>query len=114
MRLHLAAWKNGLKSLYYLKSSSLLTKKKVVPALIVTREDCPWCVKLKDLLSQEGIKYEEISKAEAVDKGYWNPDWKTVPQMWLYKKHIGGYTDYVNLTQKPAEVDYAECAACEA
>jgi ribonucleoside-diphosphate reductase alpha chain len=114
MRLHLAAWKNGLKSLYYLKSSSLLTKKKVVPALIVTREDCPWCVKLKELLANEGIRYEEISKAEAVEKGYWNPEWKTVPQMWLYKKHIGGYTDYVAHTQKPTEVDYAECTACEA
>jgi ribonucleoside-diphosphate reductase alpha chain len=114
MRLHLAAWKNGLKSLYYLKSSSLLTKKKVVPALIVTREDCPWCVKLKDLLSQEGIKYEEISKAEAVDKGYWNPNWKTVPQMWLYKKHIGGYTDYVAHKTQTKETDYAECPSCEA
>ncbi len=114
MRLHLAAWKNGLKSLYYLKSSSLLTKKKVVPALIVTREDCPWCVKLKELLSEEGIEFEEISKAEAIEKGYWKSEWKTVPQMWLYKKHIGRYTDYVTHTQKPTEVDYAECAACEA
>jgi glutaredoxin len=85
----------------------------VVPALIVTREDCPWCVKLKELLSEEGIKFEEISKAEAIEKGYWKSEWKTVPQMWLYKKHIGGYTDYVAHTQKPTEVDYAECAACE-
>jgi ribonucleotide reductase alpha subunit len=28
MRLHLSAWKMGLKSLYYLKSTSPLTKKK--------------------------------------------------------------------------------------
>jgi ribonucleoside-diphosphate reductase alpha chain len=116
MRLHLAAWKNGLKSLYYLKSSSLLTKKKVVPALIVTREDCPWCVKLKELLASEGIRYEEITKAEAVEKGYWNPEWKTVPQMWLYKKHIGGYTDYVAHKENtpPPESTYADCLACEA
>jgi ribonucleoside-diphosphate reductase alpha chain len=114
MRLHLAAWKNGLKSLYYLKSSSLLTNKKVVPALIVTKDDCPWCFKLKDLLASEGIHYEEITKSDAVDKGYWNPDWKTVPQMWLYKKHIGGYTDYVNLTHKPTDPVYENCEACEA
>jgi ribonucleoside-diphosphate reductase alpha chain len=114
MRLHLSAWKMGLKSLYYLKSSSLLTNKKVIPALIVTKDECPWCTKLKELLSSEGIRYEEITKAEAVEKGYWNPEWKTVPQMWLYKKHIGGYTDYVNLNSQPTEQAYADCLACEA
>ena len=114
MRLHLSAWKMGLKSLYYLKSSSLLTNKKVVPALIVTKDDCPWCVKLKELLSSEGIRYEEITKAEAEEKGYWDPAWKTVPQMWLYKKHIGGYTDYLNLNSKPTEQAYADCLSCEA
>jgi ribonucleoside-diphosphate reductase alpha chain len=114
MRLHLSAWKMGLKSLYYLKSSSLLTNKKVIPALIVTKDECPWCAKLKDLLSSEGIHYEEITKAEAVEKGYWNPDWKTVPQMWLYKKHIGGYTDYVQLKTQTTEPAYADCLSCEA
>ena len=114
MRLHLSAWKNGLKSLYYLKSSSLLTKKTVVPALVVTKEDCPWCDKLKDALRTEGITYEEISKQEAVEKGYWNPEWKTVPQMWLYKKHVGGYTDYINSRQQTKEQTYADCLSCEA
>jgi ribonucleoside-diphosphate reductase alpha chain len=114
MRLHLSAWKMGLKSLYYLKSSSLLTNKKVVPALIVTKDECPWCVKLKELLSSEGIRYEEITKTEAIEKGYWDPNWKTVPQMWLYKKHIGGYIDYVNLKVQPTEQAYADCLSCEA
>jgi ribonucleoside-diphosphate reductase alpha chain len=114
MRLHLSAWKMGLKSLYYLKSSSLLTQKKVVPALIVTKPECPWCEKLKDLLRTEGVTYLEISKQEAVDKGYWNSEWKTVPQMWLYKKHIGGYTDYISLKPQTSEPTYADCAACEA
>jgi ribonucleoside-diphosphate reductase alpha chain len=113
-RLHLTAWKNGLKSLYYLKSSSLLAKKNVVPALLVTKSDCPWCEKLKKVLQSEGVTYEEITKKEAEEKGYWDPEWKTVPQMWLYKKHIGGYTEYVNLNQTPARVDYAECTSCEA
>jgi ribonucleoside-diphosphate reductase alpha chain len=115
MRLHLSAWRNGLKSLYYLKSSSLLTKKKVVPALVVTKKDCPWCDKLKETLRDEGITYEEISKQEAVEKGYWNSEWKTVPQLWLYKKHVGGYTDYMSLRERYVEEPtYSECAACEA
>jgi glutaredoxin len=66
------------------------------------------------VLQSEGVTYEEITKKEAEEKGYWNPEWKTVPQMWLYKKHIGGYTEYVNLNQTPARVDYAECTSCEA
>jgi ribonucleoside-diphosphate reductase alpha chain len=114
MRLHLSAWKMGLKSLYYLKSSSLLTNKKVVPALIVTRDGCSWCDKLKELLRTSGVKYEEITKQTAIDKGYWNPEWKTVPQLWLYKKHIGGYTDYVQLKDTSSESTYADCLSCEA
>ena len=119
-RLHLSAWKMGLKSLYYLKSSSLLTKKKVVPALLVTKEGCPWCVKLKDELQKREIVFEEISKQEAQDKGYWNPEWRTVPQLWLYKKHIGGYTDFMaytekaELSQETETTNYAECTSCEA
>jgi ribonucleoside-diphosphate reductase alpha chain len=124
MRLHLSAWKMGLKSLYYLKSSSLLTKKNKSPALIVTKEGCPWCGLLKRELDYQGISFKEMSKQEAVDKGYWNPEWKTVPQLWLYDKHIGGYTDYVaykqlntNATANAYESSsnpYKECPSCEA
>ena len=112
-RLHLSAWKMGLKSLYYLKSSSLLTNKKVVPALIVSKEGCPWCDKLKNALREDGIQFKEITKTEAEEKGYWNPEWKTVPQVWIYKKHVGGYNDYISQKLQDTE-KYADCAACEA
>ena len=85
-----------------------------LPIFIVSREDCPWCTKLKEALAADGIQYKEISKAEAEEKGYWNPEWKTVPQVWLYKQHIGGYTDYVKLNSKPTEQTYADCISCEA
>jgi ribonucleoside-diphosphate reductase alpha chain len=113
-RLHLSAWKMGLKSLYYLKSSSLLTNKRVVPALVVTKEGCPWCDKLKEALREDGVRYAEITKEEAVERGYWDPEWTTVPQVWLYKKHVGGYTDYVSRKTQQKETEYADCAACEA
>jgi glutaredoxin len=113
MRLHLAAWKNGLKSLYYLKGKSPLAKKNVVPALVVTKEGCPWCDRLKDELGRDGLEYREITKDEAVEKGYWNPEWTTVPQVWLYKKHIGGYNDYTNLKTPTETPTYEDCAACE-
>lgn len=124
MRLHLSAWKMGLKSLYYLKSSSLLTKKKKLPALVITKEGCPWCEYLKNDLFSRGIEYKEITKEEAINKGYWDDNWKTVPQVWLYDKHIGGYNDFVNYMKQgqaiikqdssSSEKTYAECTACEA
>jgi glutaredoxin len=100
----------------------MLTKK-VVPALVVTREECPWCDLLKEQLKVDGIIYEEITKDQAIEKGYWNPEWTTVPQLWLYKQHIGGYGDYVtsrgeqqpaDSSQEDQEKTYGECAACEA
>jgi ribonucleoside-diphosphate reductase alpha chain len=111
-RLHLSAWKMGLKSLYYLKSSSLLTKRNS-DAVVVTREGCPWCDRLKDRLKEDGISYKEITKEDALSMGIWKADFQTVPQLWLKGEHIGGYTDYVNRnTYAPAPIQ--ECEACHA
>jgi ribonucleoside-diphosphate reductase alpha chain len=114
MRLHLSAWKMGLKSLYYLKSSSLLTKRRATPTQVVTRADCPWCVKLKELLRDEGISFVELSKEQAIQQNIWKEEFQTVPQLWLNGRHIGGYTDYVQLTTKTHEPTYETCSACEA
>jgi ribonucleoside-diphosphate reductase alpha chain len=114
MRLHLSAWKMGLKSLYYLKSSSLLTKKKTAPTQIVTRQDCPWCVRLKELLQSEGVPFVEITKEQAIQQNLWKEEYKTVPQLWLNGRHIGGYSDYVQLKQNTPEQTYVDCTACEA
>jgi ribonucleoside-diphosphate reductase alpha chain len=114
-RLHLSAWKMGLKSLYYLKSSSLLTKRNSLEAIIVTREDCPWCERLKSELTQDDIKYSEFTKPQAVALGLWNSDFQTVPQLWMQGKHIGGYTDYINSKSLHAEPsENQECEACHA
>lgn len=111
-KLHLSAWKMGLKSLYYLKSSSLLVKKSAPKATeqrvrIITKDDCPYCVRAKALLTQQGISYKEIKREEVKDFAF-----ATVPQIWLDGQHIGGYTELAEkLTGK--ETKYSECAACE-
>jgi ribonucleoside-diphosphate reductase alpha chain len=114
MRLHLSAWKMGLKSLYYLKSSSLLTKKKTNSTQVVTKQDCPWCVRLKELLRSEGISFVEISKEQAIQQNLWREEFKTVPQLWLNGRYVGGYTDYIKLKTQPTESEYADCLSCEA
>ena len=117
MRLHLSAWKMGLKSLYYLKSSSLQVKKNkkiaVAPpvALVVTKEGCPWCVKAKELLTQHGYVIEEKDHSL-----FPNSEWpyRTVPQIWLNGTHVeGGYQGVKALLDGTAPKQYAECAACE-
>jgi len=112
-RLHLSAWKGGLKSLYYLKSSSLLVKKKkpgaIKEAKIITKSDCPYCSMAKSLLRSQGWTINDVDRAD-VPNSEWV--WKTVPQIWLNGQHVGGYT---NLSEKlgQGEKTYGECAACE-
>jgi ribonucleoside-diphosphate reductase alpha chain len=112
-KLHLSAWKSGLKSLYYLKSSSILVKKKAPKVAeqrvkIITKDDCPYCVRAKALLSQNGISYQEIDRKNVEDFPY-----KTVPQIWLDGDYVGGYNELVEKLEGVAEPEYKECAACE-
>ena len=109
VRLHLSAWKNGVKSLYYLRSTSLVAKKAKPAARVITRDNCPWCVKLKDQLKADGIAYEEVDRALVEDFPY-----KTVPQLWLSGEHIGGYAEYMTLKHRHRNDDkYQECEACQ-
>jgi ribonucleoside-diphosphate reductase alpha chain len=112
-KLHLSAWKGGLKSLYYLKSSSLLVKKKQPGAQkfakIVTKEECPYCSMAKSLLKSQGWAIEETPRVNVPDSEW---QWKTVPQIWLNGKHIGGYTELSSHLGQ-GEKSYGECAACE-
>jgi ribonucleoside-diphosphate reductase alpha chain len=113
-KLHLSAWKGGLKSLYYLKSSSLLVKKKKQPgqqkvAKIVTKQECPYCSMAKSLLRSQGWTINETDRADVPDSDW---QWKTVPQIWLNGQHIGGYTDLAERLGQ-GEKTYGECAACE-
>jgi ribonucleotide reductase alpha subunit len=115
MRLHLSAWKMGLKSLYYLKSSSLQVKKKksdaakVRVALVVTKSDCPWCIKAKDLLKSQGYVIQEKDRSGVPDSEW---PYTTVPQIWLNGEHIEG--GYEGLERKfGQESEYSECLACQ-
>ncbi len=112
-KLHLSAWKAGLKSLYYLKSSSMLVKKKPPGqqkvAKIVTKQECPYCSMAKSLLRSQGWTINEIDRSEFPNSEW---QWKTVPQIWLNGQHVGGYTD---LSERfgSKEKTYGECVACE-
>lgn len=112
-RLYLSAWRNGLKSIYYLRCASP-TKFRIQKsqARMITKEGCPWCVKAKEFLSSLNIEYEEIV-VENLDKY----QYKTVPQIWIDNVYIGGYDRLIQNYKSPGvdgvKKTISECSACE-
>lgn len=65
-------------------------------ATIWSRENCPYCVQAKRLLTAKGIDFEE----RKIGEGYTRedllkvvPNARTVPQIFINEQLIGGYTE---------------------
>jgi glutaredoxin 3 len=68
-------------------------------AIVWTKTTCPYCVKAKQLLQQYNIMFEERNIQETWTKqDLLNvvPNARTVPQIFIDQKYIGGYTDLVD------------------
>ncbi len=67
---------------------------------IYTSEQCPYCEKAKRLLAKHGIAFEEITIGWEDDAAWAaleaRSGLKTVPQIFIDGKILGGYTDLVN------------------
>lgn len=64
--------------------------------LIYSKDDCSFCDKAKTLLKDNNYSYREKNIADPdVRQELLTilPDVKTVPQIFIDSKHIGGYTD---------------------
>jgi glutaredoxin 3 len=68
-------------------------------AVIWSKDDCPFCDQAKALLKQRGIEFEE----KKIGYGYTReqlleevPTARTLPQIFLDDRHIGGFTDLRN------------------
>ena len=68
-------------------------------AIVWTKTPCPFCVQAKSLLELKGIEYEERN----INNGWTReqlleavPDARTVPQIFLDDKLIGGFTELRN------------------
>ena len=65
--------------------------------VIWSKDNCPFCIKAKEMLSLKDIKYEERN----ISSGNWSreqlleavPNAKTVPQIWMHGRYVGGYTE---------------------
>lgn len=69
-------------------------------AIVWSKDYCPYCVNAKKLLDIKGIAYEERN----ISNGIWTkeqllesvPDARTVPQIFIDGKLIGGYDQLKN------------------
>lgn len=66
---------------------------------IYSKDNCPWCVKAKELMNSLGMKYTELKLGTDFTReelreliGEHLP--LTVPQIFIYNKRIGGYEDF--------------------
>lgn len=71
---------------------------------IYTTTVCPYCVKAKNLLQQKGVEYTEYNlttKPELMTEMQERaPGARTVPQIFINDKAIGGFDDLYALHQK--------------
>jgi glutaredoxin 3 len=84
-------------------------------AVVYTRENCIFCTKAKELLNNNNISYEEYildvfgrDNRPLVENQHWStkdellqlcPTAKTVPQIWLDGKYVGGFTELSKIIQ---------------
>ena len=126
-KVHLKAWKEGLKGLYYLRTEAKSRAENVsekvervalqddMRTLVYGKANCPFCAAAKDELSIRGIHYDyvdldEIGKTAAEVTGR---KVKTVPQIYIEGQYIGGYDELMAYFNKPVNVETEECRACE-
>lgn len=66
--------------------------------LIYGKSDCIWCDRAKDLCTEYNLEYEYKSiqvEEYLTELRDLVPTVKTVPQIFWYGRHIGGYNDLV-------------------
>lgn len=71
-----------------------------LPVKMYTRKICPYCVHAKNLLTQLGVEFEEISvegDPDTLQKMMELSGRRTVPQIWIGETHVGGYDDLASL-----------------
>lgn len=126
-KVHLEAWKQGLKGLYYLRTEAKARAENVSEkvervalqddnrTIVYGKNDCPWCARAKDELELRGIPFDyinlqDIGKTAAEVTGR---DVRTVPQIYIEGKYVGGYEDLMKFLSTPVTVETEECRACE-
>ena len=126
-KVHLKAWKEKLKGLYYLRTEAKSRAENVsekvervalqddLRTLVYGKVNCPFCIQAKEELELRGIPFEfidleEIGKTAAEVTGR---KVKSVPQIYVEGQYVGGYDELMAYLNKPITIETDECRACE-
>lgn len=63
---------------------------------VYSKQQCPYCVKAKSLLTKKGVAFEEIDVENDDAKRAWlveTTGQRTVPQVFVDGRPLGGFTD---------------------
>lgn len=126
-KVHLTAWKQGLKGLYYLRTEAKSRAENVSEKvervalqddtrnIVYSKKNCPFCAMAMEELKLRGIPFdkvdlEEIGKTAAEVTGR---KVNTVPQIYLEGQYVGGYEDLMAHLNGAKVEEGEECRACE-
>lgn len=64
---------------------------------MISKPDCPWCDKAKELFEQQGedVVVYDYQEHPMIVKLMFAANLKTVPQIWYDNEHIDGYAELV-------------------
>lgn len=70
--------------------------------VIYTTKTCPFCRAAKDLLRSKNLPFEEVdvSEGDTFESLITKTGWKTVPQIFIDGKLIGGFEELRRLDQE--------------
>jgi ribonucleoside-diphosphate reductase alpha chain len=126
-KVHIKAWKEGLKGLYYLRTEAKSRAENVSEkvervalqednrSIVYSKKNCPWCAMAMEELKLRGIPFdkidlEEIGKTAAEVTGR---KVNTVPQIYIEGVYIGGYQELIAKLNDTQVEETEECRACE-
>ena len=129
-QVHLRAWKEGLKGLYYLRTEAKQRAENVsekvervalqgdMRNVIYSKKNCPFCSMAKEELTLRGIPFDDIDLAsvgKSAAEVTGRKDVKTVPQVYIAGEYVGGYNELMEFLNKPLEDNGEDegCRACE-
>lgn len=74
------------------------------PVTLYTKPTCPYCIRAKQLLTNKGVNFHEInflriSDEERSELAQKTKNYRTVPQIFIGEKFIGGCDDLTKLEQ---------------
>lgn len=73
--------------------------------VVIGKEECPWCVKVQDLLRKHDIKFVYMDVLEFPDMRTFlvNSNIQSVPQVYVDGYRVGGYEQTLAMTEELVE-----------